>query len=68
MKGIVKWFSREKGFGFICSSDTNKDIFVHASDVDADDHILIDGQHVEFEVEKGPKGPKAKKVIIVPED
>ncbi len=68
MKGIVKWFSSSKGFGFINEilddEIVPKDIFVHASEVDGG--VLIDGQHVEFEVCIGPRGPKAKNVVVKP--
>lgn len=66
MTGSVKWFSKEKGFGFICCTETNGEVFVHATDVQNEGNILIDGQNVTFEIENGPKGPKAKKVIVTP--
>lgn len=68
MKGIVKWFSRDKAYGFIVPDDdeNKKDIFVHANDIQDEGHTLIDGQHVEFEVETGSKGRKASSVKVVP--
>lgn len=68
MNGIVKWFSKEKGFGFIQPDKKDeKDIFVHYSDIEGDGFkTLIDGQHVEYEIQEGPKGPKAKNVKVVP--
>ena len=69
MKGIVKWFSRDKKFGFICSDDQQAgDVFVHENDIQEDTKILIDGQHVKFDIEIGPRGPKAKNVVVVPNE
>ncbi len=69
MTGKVKWFSKEKGYGFICPSDKGTDIFVHYSDIIADDNfkVLLDGQNVEYDSEDGPRGLKAKNVKVVPE-
>lgn len=58
--GTVKWFSDEKGYGFIEPSEGGKDIFVHYSAIVMDGRkTLVDGQEVEFEVENTPKGPQA---------
>lgn len=66
MSGVVKWFSKEKGYGFITTSE-GKDIFVHYSDLILDGFkTLVDGQNVQFEIEIGSKGPKAKNVAVVP--
>ena len=68
MKGIVKWFSKDLGYGFIVPSDGGKtDIFVHIRDISEESRTLIDGQHVEFEVEESPKGQKASNVRVAPE-
>jgi CspA family cold shock protein len=71
VRGIVKWFNKDKAYGFIVpdkNNSTNKDIFVHANDIQEDPRILIDGQHVEFEIEDGAKGRKAKNVrVIIPD-
>ncbi len=69
MTGKVKWFSKEKGYGFICPNDKGADIFVHYSDIIADDNfkVLLDGQNVEYDMEDGSRGPKAKNVKVVPE-
>jgi len=63
MKGAVKWFSDQKGYGFITPEDGSKDVFVHHSAIQGDGfRSLRDGQAVEFEVSQGPKGPQATNV------
>ncbi|MBW3588719.1 MAG: cold-shock protein [Actinobacteria bacterium] len=63
MRGTVKWFSDEKGFGFIQPDDNTEDVFVHFSSVQGDGFkSLSEGQIVEFEVTKGQKGPQASNV------
>jgi CspA family cold shock protein len=62
-KGKVKWFSDQKGYGFI-TSDSGSDVFVHHSAIQGDGYKSLEqGQDVEFEVEKGPKGDQATKVV-----
>ncbi|MBW4720284.1 cold-shock protein [Saccharothrix obliqua] len=64
-QGTVKWFNQEKGFGFISRED-GPDLFVHYSDIDAAGYrSLEDNQRVEFEIEQGPKGPKAAGVRVI---
>lgn len=61
--GTVKWFSAEKGFGFIVPEDGGKDLFVHHSNIDMSGFkTLQDGQRVEYEAGQGKKGPEATKV------
>ena len=63
--GTVKWFSDEKGFGFIAPSDGTKDVFVHHSAVQGSGFkSLTEGQNVSYEVEQGQKGPSATKVVL----
>ncbi len=62
MNGTVKWFNKDKGFGFIAPDGGNKDVYVHISNVETPDRILSDGQRVSFETATGRKGPEAVKV------
>ncbi len=62
-QGKVKWFNDSKGFGFITSED-NTDVFVHHSSIQGNGFkSLAEGDSVSFDVEKGPKGPKAVNVV-----
>ena len=67
LKGIVKWFSPENGFGFIeTESKEAGDIFVKYSSIESDGFkTLKKGQRVEFELEKDERGSIAKKVVAI---
>jgi CspA family cold shock protein len=61
-EGTVKWFSNEKGYGFISRADGD-DVFVHHSAIQMDGYrSLAEGQKVEFEITDGPKGKQASNV------
>lgn len=61
--GTVKWFSDEKGFGFITPDDGSKDVFVHHTAIQSDGfRTLAEGAKVSYESEDGPKGPAAASV------
>lgn len=62
-QGTVKWFSAEKGYGFIEVDGGTQDVFVHYSAIDSSGfRSLNEGQKVEFEITTGPKGPQADHV------
>ena len=64
--GVVKWFNDAKGFGFITQDGGGEDVFVHHTAIQADGfRSLQEGQKVEFDVQKGPKGLQASKVRAV---
>ena len=64
--GTVKWFSDEKGFGFITPDDEGKDLFVHHSAILGSGlKSLAEGAKVSYNAEQGPKGPAAANVQLV---
>jgi len=66
MQGKVKWFSPEKGYGFIEKDEGEGDVFVHFSAIQEEGFkTLEDGQEVEFEIVEGSRGPQATNVVKV---
>lgn len=63
VQGTVKWFSNQKGYGFI-TPESGKDVFVHHKEIQGEGYkTLEEGQKVSFEIENGPKGEQAKNVV-----
>jgi CspA family cold shock protein len=63
LRGTVKWFNAEKGYGFISVEEGN-DVFVHFSAIQGDGFkTLEEGQAVEFEITEGNRGPQASNVV-----
>ena len=61
--GTVKWFSNEKGYGFI-TPEGGKDVFVHHTAIQGDGYKTLDeGQKVKFDITQGPKGEQATNVV-----
>ncbi|SHJ63233.1 cold-shock DNA-binding protein family [Dethiosulfatibacter aminovorans DSM 17477] len=65
MKGTVKWFNSEKGFGFI-TTEEGTDVFAHYSQIQKDGFkTLNEGESVEFDVVEGAKGPQAENIVTL---
>jgi cold shock protein len=63
LRGTVKWFNADRGYGFIAPDDGTPDVFVHRSAIEADGYrSLQDNQRVEYTVTRGAKGPRAEQV------
>lgn len=68
VRGTVKWFSDEKGFGFISRGGGERDVFVHHSEIEKPKGTRVtlrEGEEVEFDVADEPRGPKASRVVRV---
>lgn len=64
-KGTVKWFNREKGYGFI-SQENGPDLFVHYSEINSGGfRVLNEGDKVEYTVTEGKKGKQASSVTVI---
>jgi CspA family cold shock protein len=64
IRGTVKWFNDQKGFGFITPEDSGKDCFVHHTAIQAEGFkTLNEGDLVEFNMVEGQKGPAAENVV-----
>ncbi|MBW4437612.1 MAG: cold-shock protein [Pleurocapsa minor GSE-CHR-MK-17-07R] len=66
IRGIVKWFSAEKGYGFITQDDGGADVFVHFSAIQSSGYRKLEaGDKVEFDIVDGDKGKQASEVVVV---
>ncbi len=65
-EGVVKWFSAEKGYGFITPDDGGRDLFVHHSQIQMNGYRSLEqGQRVNFESQDGDRGPQAVEVTAL---
>lgn len=65
-EGVVKWFSAEKGYGFITPADGGRDLFVHHTQIQMEGYRNLEqGQKVLFEPQDGDRGPQAVEVTLV---
>jgi len=65
MKGTVKWFNAQKGYGFITNESTGEDVFVHFSGIAGEGYkSLEEGQNVTFDITEGNRGLQAVNVTV----
>lgn len=65
-EGVVKWFSNEKGYGFITPDNGGKDLFLHFKEIQGEGFRTVnEGQRVSFEAAQGAKGPQATNVTAL---
>ena len=65
-EGVVKWFSAEKGYGFITPDDGGRDLFVHNSQIQMNGYRSLEqGQRVNFDSQDGDRGPQAVEVTAL---
>lgn len=63
--GTVKWFNNSKGYGFL-AQENGEDVFVHFSAIQGEGYLsLVEGQRVEFSIQKGQKGLQAAQVVVL---
>jgi CspA family cold shock protein len=66
VEGTVKWFNESKGFGFISPQGPGPDVFAHHSHIRGSGYeSLAEGQHVEFTVSQGERGPQAEDIVVI---
>ena len=63
-EGTIKWFSDQKGYGFVTPDNSGKDVFVHFSALQGEGFkTLAEGQRISFDITQGPKGDQAANVV-----
>ena len=66
VKGEIKWFNAQRGYGFIGLENGDGDIFVHSSAIEGDGNLKLEvGQKVELSIEESPKGTQAARVVAL---